>query len=248
MSQNARESLSALMDNEGDELELRRVLKSLDDEPDAADAWRRYHLMRSLMRRENEADMSADLSVGVMAALEDEPAPMAESETASRRSLPLGRSAGIAAAVSLMVITGVQFYNGASPLGGGDSPVATNAGVSNAGASNAGVTTASATSAATHATSGLESLGGSSFGQGASLVDMPIFQGGGGSEQGVMTVGAGAPMVLSPAQRQSLRMDRQQALLLQSYLDRHAEGAAATGGDPWMPLLRASGSESLGQR
>ena len=64
MSQNARESLSALMDNEGDELELRRVLKSLDDEPDAADAWRRYHLMRSLLRREGDVDMTTDLSAG----------------------------------------------------------------------------------------------------------------------------------------------------------------------------------------
>ncbi|WP_136248509.1 sigma-E factor negative regulatory protein [Halomonas borealis] len=247
MSQNARESLSALMDHEGDELELRRVLKSLDDEPDAADAWRRYHLMRSSMRRESEVDVSVDLSAGVMAALQDEPAPMAEPAPSVRRSLPLGRSAGIAAAVSLMVITGVQFYNGASPLSGSEAPVATNAGVSNAGVS-AGATQAGATSAATHASSGLESLGGTSSAQGASLVDMPMFQGGGAGEQGVMTVGAGAPMVLSPAQRQSKRMDRQQALLLQSYLDRHAEGAAATGGDAWMPLLRASGSESLGQR
>ncbi|MCK2182703.1 sigma-E factor negative regulatory protein [Halomonas getboli] len=239
MSQNARESLSALMDNEGDELELRRVLKSLDDEPDAADAWRRYHMMRSLMRRENDVDMTADLSAGVMAALQDEPTPLPASSETSRRSLPLGRSAGIAAAVSLMVITGVQFYNGASPLGGGEAPVATNAGATNA----------SATSVATHATSGLESLGGgASSGQGASLVDMPIFSSGSGGETGLMNVGTGAPIMLSPAQRQSLRMDRQQALLLQSYLNRHAEGAAATGGDPWMPLLRASGSESLGQR
>ncbi len=229
MSQNARESLSALMDNEGDELELRRVLKSLDDEPDAADAWRRYHLMRSLLKRETDVDMTADLSAGVMAQLQDEPAPLPQQTPAKRRSLTLGRSAGIAAAVSLMVISGVQFYNGASPLGGGEAPVATNAA---APASNA---------------AGIESLAGVS-GQGASTVDMPMFPTGGAGDQGLMTVGAGAPMVLSPAQRQSLRMDRQQALLLQSYLDRHSEGAAATGGDVWMPLLRASGSESLGQR
>ncbi|MDR5868221.1 sigma-E factor negative regulatory protein [Halomonas koreensis] len=222
MSQNARESLSALMDHEGDELELRRVLKSLDDEPDAADAWRRYHLMRSLMRREPEVDVATDLSAGVMARLREEPAPAAAEAPAHRRSLPLARSAGIAAAVSLMVITGVQFYNGASPLGGNEAPVATRAG----GEAGAGAP--------------------------ASLVDMPVFQSqvAGQSPQGLMTVGAGggAPSMLTPSQRQSLRMDRQQALLLQSYLDRHAEGAAASGGDVWMPLLRASGSESLGSR
>ncbi|UYG08941.1 sigma-E factor negative regulatory protein [Halomonas sp. M4R1S46] len=231
MSQNARESLSALMDNEGDELELRRLLKSLDDEPDAAEAWRRYHLMRSLLRRETEVDVATDLSAGVMARLQDEPAPMAAGEApATRRSLPLMRSAGIAAAVSLMVITGVQFYNGASPLGTptGTAPVATTA-------DGAGQATGSSV-------------------QAPSLVDLPMFQSQpaqpAGSQQGLMTVGAGngTPMFMSPTQRQSLRMDRQQALLLQSYLDRHAEGAAASGGDVWMPLLRASGSEPLGQR
>ncbi|RTR05990.1 sigma-E factor negative regulatory protein [Halomonas nitroreducens] len=227
MSQNARESLSALMDNEGDELELRRLLKSLDDEPDAAEAWRRYHLMRSLLRRETEVDVSTDLSAGVMARLQDEPAPAASDEgPATRRSLPLVRSAGIAAAVSLMVITGVQFYNGASPLGtpSGSDPVASTADVSGQGA-------------------------GPSV-QAPSLVDLPMFQSQPArNPQGLMTVGTGesTPMFMSPTPRQSLRMDRQQALLLQSYLDRHAEGAAATGGDVWMPLLRASGSEPLGQ-
>ena len=44
------------------------------------------------------------------------------------------------------------------------------------------------------------------------------------------------------------RTDKQQARLLQSYLDRHAEGAAYRSGDAWMPLLRASGQESLGLR
>ncbi|ATJ82271.1 sigma-E factor negative regulatory protein [Halomonas beimenensis] len=222
MSQNARESLSALMDDEGDELELRRVLKSLEDEPDAADAWRRYHLMRSLMRRETDADVATDLSAGIMARLQDEPAPTPAASELPRRSLPLARSAGIAAAVSLLVITGVQFYNGASPLGGDEAAVA-------AAAEQAEFPTDDRM---------------------PSLVDLPMFQTPTAGNAGLMTVGAGEamPMMLSPSQRQSLRMDRQQALLLQSYLDRHAEGAAASGGDVWMPLLRASGSETLGQR
>jgi len=219
MSQNARESLSALMDNEGDELELRRVLKSLEEAPDAAEAWRRYHLMRSLMRREGEMDVSTDLSAGILARLEEEPAPGREVDLddsaapASRRSLPLARSAGIAAAVSLMVITGVQFYNGGLP--------------------------------------------GASVGQPAAeavrrpaLADLPLFslpQGDGG----LMTVGAGGgatPMFMAPSQRQSLMADEEQARLLQSYLDRHAEGAAYRSGDAWMPLLRATGADGLGQR
>ncbi|MBF7052599.1 sigma-E factor negative regulatory protein [Halomonas sp. KAO] len=241
MSQNARESLSALMDNEGDELELRRVLKSLSDEPDAADAWRRYHLMRSLMRQESDVDVSVDLSAGILARLESEPAPVLDEghrddevrPAAVRRSLPLARSAGIAAAVSLMVITGVQFYNGGG-LPGGGSPSAELAGGTPEGATQA--------SPASLAATGM---------QRPSLADLPLFQLPQGGSSGLMTVGAGmqsTPMFLAPSQRQSLMADEEQARLLQSYLDRHAEGTAYRSGDAWMPLLRASGGDSLGQR
>ncbi|WP_444984692.1 sigma-E factor negative regulatory protein [Halomonas mongoliensis] len=233
MSQNARESLSALMDNEGDELELRRLLKTLDSAPDAAEAWRRYHLMRSLMRREPDLDVSTDLSAGIMARLQEEEAPVAEPvvpAAAPRRTLPFARSAGIAAAVSLMVITGVQFYSGGAPDGG-------EPGMAAGGA-------------AQPAPASLASGDGGST-QRPSLVDLPLFQLPQGGGQGLMTVGAGAeapPMFMAPTQRQSLMGDEEQARLLQSYLDRHAEGAAYRSGDTWMPLLRATGADGLGQR
>ncbi|RCV87345.1 sigma-E factor negative regulatory protein [Billgrantia montanilacus] len=228
MSQNARESLSALMDNEGDDLELRRVLKSLEDDPDAADAWRRYHLMRSLMRRDHDIDVSKDLSAGIMARLEDEPAPALETTpVASRRSPSLARGAGIAAAVSLMVITGVQFYSGSDFARTGDSPVA-------------GTETRSASEQPQR------SIASPAGGQGSPLFS-PASAGG---QAGIMPVGASFdnPLFMSPQSRQAPSSDQEQARLLQSYLDRHSEGAAYRSGDVWMPLLRASGSETLGQR
>ncbi|AXY42704.1 sigma-E factor negative regulatory protein [Halomonas sp. JS92-SW72] len=229
MSQNARESLSALMDNEGDELELRRVLKALEASPDAAEAWRRYHLMRSLMRREPDIDVTTDLSAGIMARLKDEQPPQMDAPApTARRTLPFARSASIAAAVSLMVITGVQFYGG----GGSDGAQPSVAGGS--AAQPAPASLAAGESAAR-----------------PSLVDLPLFQLPQGAGQGLMTVGAGAdapPMFMAPGQRQSLLIDEEQARLLQSYLDRHAEGAAYRSGDTWMPLLRASGADGLGQR
>lgn len=247
MSQNARESLSALMDNEGDELELRRVLKTLGESPDAAEAWRRYHLMRSLMRREQGVDVATDLSAGIMTRLRDEPAPQVDLAPApARRSLPLARSAGIAAAVSLMVITGVQFYNGGGPDGSaGGEP---------------GLATGTAAGQASPATSLAATQGGSSTRP--SLVDLPLFQtqqpqaplGVSAAGNGLMTVGVGgeAPLFMAPFMApnpgQSLVTDQEQARLLQSYLDRHAEGAAYRSGDTWMPLLRASGNAHLGQR
>lgn len=237
MSQNARESLSVLMDSEGDDLELRRVLKALEEEPDAADAWRRYHLMRSLLQRDHDVDVSTDLSAGIMARLEAEPAPaMEEPRVAPRRSYPFARSAGIAAAVSLMVITGVQFYNGAGFTRSGDDA-----------------------QLADSETRVPESQPQRSLAQQAGIqatpVGMPFFspensRGAASGQSGLMPVGAGvdSPLFMTPTPRQSRSSDQEQARLLQSYLDRHSEGATYMSGDPWLPLLRTSGNETLGQR
>lgn len=239
MSHNARQSLSALMDDEGDDLELRRVLATLNSAPEDGDSWRRYHLARSVMRRESHIDTGVDLSADIMARLESEPVPsITQPEThatasdarqsaakpARRRGMPLARGAGIAAAVSLMVISGVQFYNGSSPLDAGSSDLAANDAATPQRASRSSVAA-------------------------PSLVDLPMFQAAPASRNsGMMTVGAGGgstPVMLSPSQEQQSRMiDQQQALLLQSYLNRHAEGAAAGAGDSWMPLFRVSEGEA----
>jgi sigma-E factor negative regulatory protein RseA len=47
------ESLSAMVDNEASELEMRRVLKNMDDNPEVLERWRRYHLIGSVMRKEH---------------------------------------------------------------------------------------------------------------------------------------------------------------------------------------------------
>lgn len=114
MSLNARESLSALMDNEGDELELRRVLKALDGDQDSAESWRRYHLMRSALRRETDTDPSVDLSAGIMADWRMSLLRWWSRPHKAQRSveaLVWHAELALAAAVSLMVISGVQFYN-----------------------------------------------------------------------------------------------------------------------------------------
>ncbi|ALM52198.1 sigma-E factor negative regulatory protein [Halomonas huangheensis] len=242
MTLNARESLSALMDNEGDELELRRVLKSLDSDEDAAMSWRRYHLMRSIMRRETDSDPSVDLSVGIMAQLEHEPAPVTQSgmdDIQERRGgISLARGAGIAATVSLMMIGGVQFYNGSlsDPSGAGTAAPGL---ASSSGSGSAGIDSGRVSG------SGLATV---SAGQ-PSLMDLPMFQAGqnSGDGKGLMTVGAqvASPMFLAPSASASSRQaDQEQAYLLQSYLDRHAQGAAFSTADNWMPMLRETSVSS----
>ena len=235
MSQIARESLSALMDNEGDDLELRRALKAFESEPDTAEAWRRYHLMRSILRRDQDIDVSTDLSAGIMARIEAEPVPAVEQPRfAPRRSHSFARSAGIAAAVSLMVITGVQFYHGGDSSSAGEG------------------TTLAGGEARTNDAQPQRGLAVQASGGGQAMpVGMPLFSpASSSSSAGLMPVGLNveSPLFLTPSPRHSRSTDQAQANLLQSYLDRHAKGATYRSGDVWMPLLRASGHEAPEQR
>ncbi len=114
-----QQSLSALMDNEADELELHRVLKA-SDEPEVRAAWTRYQVARTAMHND-AAYASIDLSARIMAAIDAEPALTATAVTSAAaveavkphktRSMPwLGRVA-VAASVTLAVLGGVRFYN-----------------------------------------------------------------------------------------------------------------------------------------
>lgn len=240
MNDKLRESLSALMDNEGDELELRRALKSLDESPETADVWRRYHLARSLMQRDREIDSRIDLSAGIMARLADEPAPTLSEPAKIRRhaGLSFAGSAAVAATVSLLVVSGVQVYNGFAPASSGE--VASQASSGNGGATGG---------------SGAQRVSGGSLDSSTLAVDAPsslppLYPSFGAGGSGVMTVGADleTPMFMAPNQRQSQRGDVEQARLLQAYLERHAQGAAYRSGEPWMPLLRASAQEPMSPR
>ncbi|QNI02716.1 anti-sigma factor [Halomonas sp. SH5A2] len=250
MSQNTRESLSVLMDSESDELELRRVLKALPNDDDAADTWRRYHLARSMMRRERDVDVSVDLSAGVMARLQSEPAPVSENDskvTRSAGSVSFARGAGVAAAVSLMVITGVQFFgnNGGAVEQGGNEGVAS----STAPASNQ---VQPVNLAATPAVSSGQTAG-------AGQNDMPMFEqtpfrmNGQASGSGLMNVSeggfAGPGSQQGVSAQQGTNIDIEQLRMLQSYLEQQTQGAAGYQADQGAPLMRTTGvTEPLGQR
>lgn len=71
-----KESLSALVDGEASELELRRILKSGDEE--SRETWRRYQLASALMRKDCNAPLESQsasaFSAGVLAAIDAEDA------------------------------------------------------------------------------------------------------------------------------------------------------------------------------
>lgn len=120
MNDRIKESLSALVDGETDELEVRRVLNELDKDSELKDTWKRYQLMGSLMREESVSPAQlegVDLSKGIMQAIEGEPmdeVPARQEETSHNAQAVTPRrfnwlaSGAVAASVTLAVLLGVR--------------------------------------------------------------------------------------------------------------------------------------------
>jgi len=117
---NLNGSLSALMDNEADELELRRLLRALPDDPELAGTWKRYHAVRASLHQEIHSNPAVDLLQHIKARLAAEAnVPVTLSGRISRSGTLrfLGQGA-IAASVAMAALMGVALLE--SPVG--DSP------------------------------------------------------------------------------------------------------------------------------
>ncbi len=115
MNDQLRETLSAAMDGESDDLELRRMLASDDAQLQETlrDSWADYHRLRRVMAGEEDARFEhLDISQRVAQAIADEPAATARWQVFGR---PLAGLA-VAATVAAVVVFGMR---GVAP--GGDS-------------------------------------------------------------------------------------------------------------------------------
>jgi sigma-E factor negative regulatory protein RseA len=103
-----KESLSALMDGQAGELEVRRVLKAVSENDELRNTWRRHQMAAAAMRRELPRQV-VDYSVAIQNAIEDEQSY--GGQTAIQRLIkPLGRFA-VAASVAVVALVGIQQYN-----------------------------------------------------------------------------------------------------------------------------------------
>lgn len=107
-SESLKESLSALMDNEADELEVRRVLKACGDDSSLRSDWARYQTARALMHKEPWQG-KIDLSAGIAAAIANDPVPTLAAAKTSRIWQSVGRLA-VAASVTVAVLVGVNMF------------------------------------------------------------------------------------------------------------------------------------------
>ena len=101
MSDKLFESISALMDNEVDDLELRRLLKEMETNDELARVWSRYHVARAVLHKELpvSANTSIDLTARVRAALQEE---SSHRERTFMDLLP--RTAAVAATVMFSIL------------------------------------------------------------------------------------------------------------------------------------------------
>lgn len=97
------EKLSALIDNELDDLERARILKDLGRRPDLAETWSRYHVIGLAMRRE-EITWGSGLPERVARALAAETGDDAAAESPTRGASWLNRTGGMAIAASVAAV------------------------------------------------------------------------------------------------------------------------------------------------
>jgi sigma-E factor negative regulatory protein RseA len=113
MSETAYESLSALMDNEAEDLEIRRLLRQYADQPELQEKWARYQLVSAVLGGDASTETGVNLSRQIAQQIEEEPC---YEVVGGRRTLKTGRSnflrpmgsVAIAASVTFLVVFGAQ--------------------------------------------------------------------------------------------------------------------------------------------
>lgn len=125
MAENNRlhETLSACLDGEAGELELRQLLRSMSDDPrgdELRQRWRRYNVVRTTLARELP-ERKIDVADGVRQALEQEGA--FKSSPPRGKGIQSASRFAIAASVAAMAVIGVRTVQfGAEPAAVSESP------------------------------------------------------------------------------------------------------------------------------
>ncbi len=119
MSERMRESLSALLDGEANELEMERVLSHIADEENLRQTWVRYNVVRATVSGHQLAHLQLDISSQVRQAITAQRTPaVASTGTGLRqRFLRPVASLAIAASVAATVVIGGQQL---AQIGGAD--------------------------------------------------------------------------------------------------------------------------------
>ncbi len=135
MSERKHESLSALLDDEANELELERVLSHIADDDDLRQTWVRYNAVRATVSGHQLAHMELDISTQVRQAIAAQkttaaqrmPSAVHDATSLRQRFLRPLASLAIAASVAATVVIGGQQLariGGVDPYGNGQAVAA----------------------------------------------------------------------------------------------------------------------------
>lgn len=127
MSERLRESLSAMMDDEANELEIERVLSQVATDAQLRETWTHYHFAQAALSGQEVAYPQLDVSAGVRNAIDSEPLASEEPvESLRQRVLRPLASLAVAASVTATVVIGGQQLSqlGADPYATGGNSVA----------------------------------------------------------------------------------------------------------------------------
>ena len=109
------ESISALVDNQASELELQRVLKASETDPEVKATWSRYQIASAAMRRDLPALELTDFSARLSAALDQEEAHSVAAPATQKKASSLWQNISrfaVAASVAGGVVMFAQTYTG----------------------------------------------------------------------------------------------------------------------------------------
>mgnify|MGYP002641932905 CR=1 FL=1 len=106
-SEKSSETISALLDNEADDLELRRFLKSCEQDPTLLESWERYSLVQSVLH-DSAQPVNASLSQRIAAQIEQE-APLSSTVPIQSVWKEAVTKMAIAASVAAVLLAAVQF-------------------------------------------------------------------------------------------------------------------------------------------
>jgi sigma-E factor negative regulatory protein RseA len=107
MSERMRESLSALLDDEANELEFERILANISDDSELRQTWVRYNMVRGVSSGHALGHSGLDISGQVRAAITEQQAPGFGGALRQRVLRPVA-SLAVAASVAATVVIGGQ--------------------------------------------------------------------------------------------------------------------------------------------
>jgi len=108
-----KEKLSALVDNELDELEERRVFAALESNAPLRQTWQRYHLVRAILQGDLSAAAAPDVSEEIAKRIAGDPSAASLFQT--HKAIRFVGTLAIAASVAAIAIVGVQWLNQPTP-------------------------------------------------------------------------------------------------------------------------------------